>query len=91
VQRKLMLLDAAPRLQDLAVPAGNRLELLTGDRTGRHSIRANDQYRIMFRWENGNAYEVRVEDLSLENTIRSVEAQVRAHRRRQDRACRLGV
>jgi proteic killer suppression protein len=62
VQRKLMLLDAAPRLEDLAVPAGNRLELLKGDRAGQHSIRVNDQYRITFRWENGNAYEVRVED-----------------------------
>lgn len=62
VQRKLKVLDAARRLEDLAVPAGNRLELLKGDRAGRHSIRVNDQYRITFRWENGNAYEVRVED-----------------------------
>jgi proteic killer suppression protein len=62
VQRKLKLLDAAARLDDLLVPAGNRLELLKGDQTGRHSIRVNDQYRITFRWENGNAYEVRVED-----------------------------
>ena len=62
VQRKLRLLDAAGRLDDLAVPAGNRLELLRGDQVGRHSIRVNDQYRITFRWENGNAYEVRVED-----------------------------
>jgi proteic killer suppression protein len=36
--------------------------LLKGDQAGRHSIRVNDQYRITFRWENGNAYEVRVED-----------------------------
>jgi proteic killer suppression protein len=62
VQRKLKLLDAAGRLDDLAVPAGNRLELLKGDQTGRHSIRVNDQYRVTFRWEDGNAYEVRVED-----------------------------
>lgn len=62
VQRKLKVLDAAGRLEDLAVPAGNRLELLKGDHAGRHSIRVNDQYRITFRWENGNAYEVRVED-----------------------------
>jgi len=62
VQRKLKLLDAAGRLDDLAVPAGNRLELLKGDLAGRHSIRVNDRYRITFRWENGNAYEVRVED-----------------------------
>ena len=62
VQRKLRLIDAAGRLDDLAVPAGNRLELLKGDQAGRHSIRVNDQYRVTFRWENGNAYQVRVED-----------------------------
>ena len=62
VQRKLKLLDSAARLDDLTIPAGNRLELLKGDRAGRHSIRVNDQYRVTFRWENGHAYEVRVED-----------------------------
>jgi proteic killer suppression protein len=62
VQRKLKLLDTAARLDDLAVPAGNRLELLKGDQAGRHSIRVNDQYRVTFRWENGHAREVSVED-----------------------------
>lgn len=62
VQRKLKLLDAAARLGDLAIPAGNRLEPLKGDQAGRHSIRINEQYRVTFRWENGHAYEVRVED-----------------------------
>ena len=62
VQRKLLLLDAAGRLDDLAVPAGNRLERLKGPQAGRNSIRVNDQYRVTFRWENGHAYEVRVED-----------------------------
>ena len=62
VQRKLKLLDSAARLEDLLVPAGNRLELLKGDRAGRHSIRVNDQYRITFRWENARACEVSVED-----------------------------
>lgn len=62
VQRKLKLVDVAGRLEDLAVPAGNRLELLKGDRAGRHSIRVNQQYRVTFRWENGHAHEVRVED-----------------------------
>jgi len=61
-QRKLMLLDAAGRLEDLRIPAGNRLELLKGVQAGRHSIRLNEQYRVTFRWENGHAYEVRVED-----------------------------
>ena len=62
VQRKLRLIDAAARIEDLAIPAGNRLELLKGDQAGRYSIRVNEQYRVTFRWENGHAYEVRVED-----------------------------
>ena len=62
VQRKLKVIDAAGRFDELAVPAGNRLELLKGNQAGRHSIRVNERYRITFRWENGDAYEVRVED-----------------------------
>jgi toxin HigB-1 len=50
------------RLEDLMIPAGNRLEPLRGNQRGRHSMRVNDQYRITFRWEQGQAYEVRVED-----------------------------
>ena len=61
-QRKLKLIDAAARLDDLVVPAGNRLELLKGDQAGRHSIRVNEEYRVTFRWKKGHAYEVRVED-----------------------------
>ena len=61
-QRKLKALDVAVRLDDLAVPAGNRLERLKGDQAGRHSIRINDRYRVTFRWELGHAYEVSVED-----------------------------
>ena len=61
-QRKLKALDVAARLDDLKVPAGNRLERLKGDQAGRHSIRINDQYRVTFHWEQGHAYEVRVED-----------------------------
>lgn len=62
VQRKLKVLDVAARLDDLKVPSGNRLEPLKGDQAGRHSLRVNDQYRVTFRWEQGHAYEVRVED-----------------------------
>ena len=62
VQRKLKLLDAAARLDDVRTPAGNRLEPLGGDQAGRHSIRVNDQYRVTFRWENGHVYEACVED-----------------------------
>jgi toxin HigB-1 len=62
VKRKLKLLDAAARLEDLSIPGGNWLERLKGDRAARYSIRINDQYRVTFRWESGNAYEVCVED-----------------------------
>jgi toxin HigB-1 len=62
VQRKLKILDGAARLDDLLIPAGNRLERLKGQRAARYSIRVNDQYRVTFRWENGHAFEVRVED-----------------------------
>ena len=61
-QRKLKLLDAAAKLEDLVIPAGNRLERLKGDQVGRHGIRINEQYRVTFRWESGHAYEVCVED-----------------------------
>jgi len=62
VQRKLKMLDVAVRLEDLAIPAGNRLERLRGDRADRHSVRINDQYRMTFRWGQGHAHEVRIED-----------------------------
>jgi proteic killer suppression protein len=62
VQRKLKMLDVAIVLDDLKVPAGNRLERLKGDRTGRYSIRINDRFRVTFRWEEGHAQEVCVED-----------------------------
>jgi proteic killer suppression protein len=62
VQRKLKALDVAARLEDLTIRAGNRLERLKGRQASLHSIRVNDEYRVTFRWEDGNAYEVRVED-----------------------------
>ena len=60
--RKLQQLHAAARLEDLRVPPGNRLEQLRGDRQGQHSIRINDQFRICFRWRNGDVYDVEVAD-----------------------------
>jgi proteic killer suppression protein len=60
--RKLVLVDAAERLEDLRVPPGNRLEKLKGSRAGEHSIRVNDQWRICFRWHDGGAYDVAVVD-----------------------------
>lgn len=60
--RKLMLLEAANNLEDLRVLPGNRLEKLTKDRLGQHSIRINDQWRICFRWENGGAEAVEIVD-----------------------------
>lgn len=60
--KKLYILNAAIALENLAVPPGNRLEKLRGDREGRHSIRINDQYRICFVWRGGNAHEVEIVD-----------------------------
>ena len=60
--RKLAILDAAESLGDLRVPPGNRLEKLSGERAGQHSIRINDQWRICFRWREANAYEVEITD-----------------------------
>lgn len=60
--RKLAMLDAAEKLQDLASLPGNRLEALRGDRHGQHSIRINDQWRLCFVWRDGNAYEVEIAD-----------------------------
>jgi addiction module HigA family antidote len=60
--RKLLLLDAAERLEDLRIPPGNHLEKLSGNRQGEHSIRINDQWRICFRWSEGDAYAVEIAD-----------------------------
>jgi toxin HigB-1 len=60
--RKLTMLDAAESLDDLRVPPGNHLEKLAGDRAGQHSIRINDQWRICFRWSDGEAHEVEITD-----------------------------
>ena len=60
--RKLVQLDAATVLDDLRVPPGNRLEKLRGDRAGQHSIRINDQWRICFRWRDGDAFDVEIVD-----------------------------
>ncbi|MCH8077521.1 MAG: type II toxin-antitoxin system RelE/ParE family toxin [SAR324 cluster bacterium] len=61
-RRKLLLLHAAESLEDLAVPPGNRLEALRGDRAGQHSIRINDQWRLCFEWRNGDAFNVEIVD-----------------------------
>jgi proteic killer suppression protein len=60
--RKLVILDAAARIEDLRVPPGNRLEALRGNLRGSHSIRVNDQWRIIVRWSEGNASDVRIID-----------------------------
>jgi proteic killer suppression protein len=59
---KLQAVDAARRLDDLRVPPGNRLEALKGDRTGQHSIRVNDQWRICFAWHGGEAWDAEIVD-----------------------------
>jgi len=60
--RKLIQLDEAIELSDLAAPPGNRLEALTGNRRGQHSIRINDQWRLCFRWSGTDANEVEICD-----------------------------
>ena len=60
--RKLVQLDAAISLDDLRVPPGNRLEALTGDRVGQHSIRINDQWRVCFAWKTDGAEDVEIVD-----------------------------
>jgi len=60
--RKLDMIDAARALEDLRVPPGNRLEALTGDRAGQHSIRINDQWRICFIWTAQGADQVEIVD-----------------------------
>lgn len=60
--RKLRMLAAAGRLDDLRVPPGNRLEALAGDRKGQHSVRINQQWRICFRWTEGGCEDVEICD-----------------------------
>jgi proteic killer suppression protein len=59
---KLSQIDSAIQVEDLRFPPGNRLEALSGDRVGQHSIRINQQWRICFRWEAGNAFDVEIVD-----------------------------
>ncbi len=58
--RKLRMLNRATTLQDLRVPPANRLEKLSGDRVGQHSIRINDQWRVCFEWQDGDAHNVEI-------------------------------
>ena len=61
-RRKLLYLHEAAELKDLRVPPGNRLERLKGNWSDMHSIRINDQWRLVFRWQSGNAFEVQIVD-----------------------------
>ena len=60
--RKLLMLNAAEQLDDLRVPPGNRLEALRGNLAGKHSIRINDQWRIVFFWRDDGAHDVEIMD-----------------------------
>ena len=60
--RRLVQIDSAEELRDLASPPANRLEALKGDRAGQYSVRINDQYRICFRWKDGHAFDVEITD-----------------------------
>lgn len=61
-RRKLRMLSNAVNLDDLRIPPANRLEALKGGRKGQHSIRVNDQWRICFRWDEGDAFDVEIVD-----------------------------
>jgi toxin HigB-1 len=61
-RRKLRMLSAAVRLDDLRTPPANRLEPPHGDRAGQHSVRINDQWRLCFVWRDGDAYDVEIVD-----------------------------
>lgn len=61
-RRKLNMIHAARKLDDLKVPPGNKLHKLTRDRYGQHAIRINDQYRVCFTWRDGHAYDVEIAD-----------------------------
>ncbi len=61
-KRKLIMLHGAVNLSDLRIPPGNKLHALDGERKGQYSIRINDQWRICFKWENANAYDVEIVD-----------------------------
>lgn len=61
-KRKLNLIDAAETIEDLKVPPGNRLEQLSGDRSDQWSIRINQQWRICFEWQDGDAHNVEIVD-----------------------------
>ncbi|MBX3726804.1 MAG: type II toxin-antitoxin system RelE/ParE family toxin [Xanthomonadales bacterium] len=61
-RRKLRMLNSASSLEDLRIPPANRLEALRGGRKGQHSIRINDQWRICFRWKDGDAHGVEIVD-----------------------------
>lgn len=61
-RRKLRMLNNAVELNDLRIPPANRLEALKGERKGQHSIRINQQWRICFKWKNGDALDVEIVD-----------------------------
>ena len=61
-RRKLGFLEDAVDINDLRIPPGNRLEALKGNRISQYSIRINDQWRVCFRWKDGNAYDVEITD-----------------------------
>jgi len=62
VRMRLLQLDASRTLDDLRLPPSNRLEALRGDRKGCYSVRVNMQYRVCFRWREGDAYDVEIVD-----------------------------
>lgn len=75
-RRKLVMLDAATRIDDLRIPPLNRLEKLAGKRAGQWSIRINDQWRICFVWRSGNAADVEIADYHQEDVVKNTLAPI---------------
>jgi len=61
-RRKLLAIDSAEYLDDLRIPPGNRLEALRGNRSGQHSIRINDQWRVTFVWRDDGPHDLQIVD-----------------------------
>jgi addiction module HigA family antidote len=70
--RKLRMLNRSSTIDDLRVPPANRLEALSGNRKGQYSIRINQQWRICFKWQDGNAYDVEIVDYHWGNTMKKI-------------------
>ena len=83
--RKLRMLNRAENLNDLRVPPANRLEKLKGERLGQHSIRINDRWRICFKWQDSDAFQVEIVDYRKQHKQCNNQPPQKAHKHRLKR------